>query len=222
MDGLATLVMFVRLPVPGETKTRLAVDSSPEHAANLARVMAEHLVNALLPQQREAWRLVIYGAPGERIARIENWLLEHHNREAVCAEPQPEGSLADRLEHAQTLGNGPLVFIGSDCPDVSSTDVHTALRLVKDERAVVGPALDGGFWLLALPGKITGIFRDVPYSTPDTLAVLESRLAGHGFSVTHLDKRRDIDTAKDWRALEGSLRSPLAARARRLNIDLPE
>ncbi len=213
MSAPPTVVLFVRLPVPGETKTRLAAGSSPERAANAARAMAEHIVAQLLAGTDRSWELVVFAAPGGRALEVGAWLFSGDTPSGVRIEPQPEGTLADRLEHAQSLGGGPVLFVGSDCPEIEARDIDDALEALARFDAVVGPAADGGFWLLGLRQALPGVFRDVPFSAANTLDVLLGGIRASGFSVLQLGLRRDVDTIEDWRGLPEATKAALRARA---------
>jgi glycosyltransferase A (GT-A) superfamily protein (DUF2064 family) len=87
--------------------------------------------------------------------------------------------------------------IGTDAPDITRRDVARAFALLKRHDAVIGPASDGGYWLLALEGPPPrGLFEGIRWSSADTRSDLEARLREHGLArIAHLRELADVDEA---------------------------
>ncbi|MFI9586240.1 DUF2064 domain-containing protein [Streptomyces sp. NPDC052236] len=201
-------MVIAKAPVPGRVKTRLTPVYSPEEAARLAEAALIDTLGAVLATPVGRRVLVLDGAPGD-------WLTS-----GIEVVPQCGGGLDARLAHAFGLceGEGPVLLIGMDTPQVTPELLGRGLELSAGE-AAFGPADDGGFWALGLAEPDPALLRGVPMSVPETGAVQRRRLDLAGLTVRELPVLRDVDTAEDARlvAAEAPLTrfaSTLAALAR--------
>lgn len=133
--------------------------------------------------------LALDGAPGP-------WLPEGF--EIVA---QVEGPLQRRLAAAWAAAGGPGVQIGMDTPQVTADELDLALDTLSGTDAVLGPALDGGWWLLGLQRSDPRIFSGIRMSRSDTGAHQLARLQAMGLRVGLLSARRDLDTFEDALAI---------------------
>jgi hypothetical protein len=127
----------------------------------------------------------------------------------VLLQQQTAGDLGQRMEHAlgQALRQaGYAVLVGADCPGLAITDIEEALQALEQGTDVVlGPALDGGYYLIAMRNRHAFLFEDMPWGSADILGLTESRLRTHGLSWHLLALRRDLDTPDDyveWKATD--------------------
>ena len=138
----------------------------------------------------------------------------------VPVEVQTTGDLGKRLNASFTTrfeeGYDRVVIIGSDCPELGSEHLHQAFRRLKDRPVVLGPAADGGYWLIGQrsPGGID--LSDLPWSSAITLEATRQRLRDLAQPWSELPELRDVDTVAD---LEWAMTYPggfgdLAARLR--------
>jgi hypothetical protein len=113
------------------------------------------------------------------------------------------------------------IQIGMDTPQVRPADLDRALDMVAPGRAVLGLAVDGGWWLIGLAGVDPArVFAGIPMSTPFTGDRQERRLRNLGLSVRHVPRRRDIDTAADLASVAAEAPSTRTARlAAALGLD---
>ncbi len=189
-----TLLVFLKSPVPGTVKTRLIPALGADAAADLYRVLAGQALRRTWPGEGEYERLLCF-APRDARARVESWLPGE-----VCV-PQAEGDLGQRMlvafEEAFRRGAERVAIIGSDVPWVSRDHVTRAFELLERSDVVLGPAPDGGYYLLGLSRPIPSLFHGIPWSTPAVLSVTSARAAGLGLSLGLLDPLPDIDTIAD-------------------------
>jgi hypothetical protein len=112
------------------------------------------------------------------------------------------------MEHA--LGkalqqSGCAVLVGADCPGLAVSDIEEALQALKQGTDVVlGPAHDGGYYLVAMRSLHTCLFEDIPWGSADVLRLTESRLRARGVSWHRLVVRRDLDTPQDYRDIRAA------------------
>lgn len=192
---MTAVALFAKAPRPGFVKTRLARDVGPARAAEVYRHVGARVAAAV----GAAFPLTVWYEPAGALPEMRAWLGEREFR------PQPLGDLGHRLGHAVgyhlARGDGPVVLIGADAPGVDAVVVADAVRGLERADVVVGPALDGGYYLLGLLAKAPALFEGIAWGSTTVLAETLSRAAAAGLSVARLDPLRDVDTAADLAAL---------------------
>ncbi len=116
---------------------------------------------------------------------------------------QEGDGLGQRLGHALAAAGGPALVVGMDTPQLSPRLLERAAASLAADGvdAVLGPALDGGYWTIGLERPDPGVFRDVPMSKADTCRIQARRLTELGLRWTRLPRLRDVDTYADARAV---------------------
>ena len=187
------LVVFLKAPRPGSVKTRLAETLGADAACAAYRQLVEHLLANLVPLPA----VELCFTPADASVEINPWL-----RTDWSACPQSEGDLGERLHAAFTehfLSEAErIVIIGSDCPDVTVTDIEDAWLALAGHDVVLGPALDGGYWLIGLRDPQPGLFTAMPWSTDAVFGETVRRARESGLRVATLRELADVDTAADW------------------------
>ena len=187
------LIVFVRAPRPGTVKTRLAQALGAERACAAYRRLAEELFSRLSTLEQVELRF----APDDARAEIKQW-----QRDSWELQPQGEGDLGQRLRaaFAQAFTNGArrVVIIGSDCPAVSVQDIQDAWAALRTSDVVLGPARDGGYWLIGLRQPRTGLFDAVAWGTEAVLSQTLRAAQAAGLKVRLLRELYDVDTEPDW------------------------
>jgi rSAM/selenodomain-associated transferase 1 len=200
------IVVFGREPVPGRVKTRLAREIGAESAARVYAATLEHtLAEARATGMPVA--LALADSPTGAWAPPAD----------IAVEPQGGGDLGERMRRAFerhfAADAEVVVLIGSDSPLVVATDVLSAGLAARQARVVLGPATDGGYWLVAQAAPGVDLFSGIPWSVPETLMATRERLAALGVEHVELTERPDIDTAEDLRrVLAGGTLAPALAR----------
>ena len=185
------LIVIAKTPEPGRSKTRLSPPLSLEGAARLAEAaLADTLAAAsACPVGRRV--LALDGEPGA-------WVPPGF--EVI---PQRGAGLAERLASAFEDVGGPALLVGMDTPQLAPALLADALaRLAHpDVDAVLGPALDGGYWAIGLEHADRRLFSGIPMSSERTFAAQVSRLRSAGLRVRLLAPLRDVDLIDDARAV---------------------
>jgi rSAM/selenodomain-associated transferase 1 len=191
-----TLVLFVRAPLLGTGKRRLARDIGDVAALRFQRSMIALLLRRLAKDGR--WRLRIVVTPDKTHRRARHW------RRGVEAVGQGSGDLGIRMRRAlETCRPGPVVLVGADIPALDARQAAAAFHLLGSRDLVFGPAEDGGFWLVGArhPRRLPPLFERVRWSGPealaDTLAGLPRRIR-----VGYVDRLEDVDDADAYRRLQ--------------------
>lgn len=188
-----SLFVFAKPNRFGVSKTRLARDIGPVEAARVNSMSTSRVLKAVIDPR---WQTALSVAPD--LATESRQPLWPGSLPRI---PQGGGDLGDRLTRAYNLApTGNVIFIGTDMPDLNRHDIWAACKALRRTECVIGPAEDGGFWLIGL-NKRTGShppFDNVRWSSADTLKDVERNL-GPARPV-YLETRRDIDDGEDWLA----------------------
>ncbi|HWK88847.1 MAG TPA: TIGR04282 family arsenosugar biosynthesis glycosyltransferase [Longimicrobium sp.] len=191
------LLVFVRAPVRGRVKTRLARAMGDDAALRIYRRLAEHTVMQAMRLAREdGVEVRIHHTPAAAGHAVRDWL-----GPGPLYLPQSGGGLGERMHdafaHAFANGRGRVVIVGSDLPDLDAELMRRAFTLLDAHRAVIGPARDGGYYLLGLTELPRGIFAGIEWSTPTVLAETLRRMRALGMVPMLLEEMRDVDEAAD-------------------------
>lgn len=200
MQDACAIVAFARAPELGRVKTRLASELGDPAALAAYHELGRACWQAVLAARSALGcrALVAFTpAPAEQVMR--DWL---GGADAYFA--QPAGDLGHRMlaAIAAALAGGAqrVVLIGTDCPQLSHPAMADALAALDDADVVIGPATDGGYYLVGMSRPHAVVFADVPWSSSLTLAITLERAAAAGLRVVQLSTLSDVDTAEDWRA----------------------
>lgn len=190
------LLMFTRYPEPGFTKTRLIPHLGPEGAATLQRRMTEHVLTQVTAAAQRLPLAVEVHFAGGSLAQMQGWL---GSAVTYCA--QSSGSLGDRLiaafDRSFALGRPGAIAIGSDCPALGGDHLAAALQALERVDVAIGPATDGGYYLIGLRQLETALFKDIDWGTDRVLEQTLAIVAFHRLTVELLPPLTDIDHPAD-------------------------
>lgn len=204
------LIVFTRYPEVGKVKTRLIPALGEEGAMVLHRQMAERTI-----KQARAWRERSGLSPAIDGA-IEVWFTggDEMQMAAWLGEDlgyvrQPEGDLGDRMatafREAFKQGYGSVVIIGTDCPGIDMEVLAEGFNLLEQRELVLGPAQDGGYYLIGLQRLVPELFRSISWSTAEVLAQTEALANSLDLTRAYLPELADVDLPKDlavWEAIK--------------------
>ena len=185
------LAVIAKEPVPGRVKTRLCPPYSPEQAARLATAALVDTLHCVRATSAARHVLVLDGEPGD-------WLPPGFDVVAQRGSGLGERLAAAFSDLTRTCPE-PVVLVGMDTPQLTPTQLTGAgaLLATTDRRAVLGPAQDGGYWLVGLSRPDTRAFEGVPMSQPHTGRRQAHQLVRCGYDLRVIDELCDIDTAAD-------------------------
>lgn len=197
IDDQFSLIIFARVPRAGHVKTRLAATIGDAAALSAYISLADRVIGAAARSSMYSITVAFTPATGEDAMR--EWL-----GPSLTLAPQTEGDLGARMstaiDAALHQGAQRVVVIGTDCPELTAPIIEDAFERLATADVVLGPASDGGYYLIGMSRLHVALFEDVPWSSPATLQVTLAHAKRLELSVALLDERRDIDTAADWRA----------------------
>ena len=206
--GPAHLLVFARLPELGRVKTRLAATVGPAEALRVYRhllAITEGAVAAAgipatvwLAEVSEQQRLGLETNPVQTLAP---WAGRHWRVQNAAFDLG--GRMAEAFAEAFGAGAGRVAVIGTDCPGLRPGILRQAFEGLQTHDVVIGPAADGGYYLLALRQPRPELFRQIAWSSPAVLTQTLAAAAGLGLRVHLLEVLNDVDTADDLRFLVG-------------------
>ncbi len=220
------LIIFTRYPEPGTTKTRMIPELGVEGAADLQRRMTDHLVLKVktLIEQRSLAVEIRFEGGSERLMR--EWL-----GPSFSYRRQGRGDIGRRMERAIADGfqDGceSVVIIGSDIPDISSAIIHQAFEELQKNNLVLGPAGDGGYYLIGMQKAdkdqaYRKLFETINWGTNKVLSQTFAAANQLGIGYALLDTLKDVDRPEDLKIWNRTLRSESDLTAKkRISIIIP-
>ena len=197
------LILFARYPSPGRAKTRLIPALGTEGAAALHRRLALRALRTASKACRIVPAALEVHFDGGTEQAMSHWL-----GDSARFLPQGAGDLGERMAGAfeESFGSGSTatVIIGSDCPGLSPDVVTAAFARLTETPVVLGPAHDGGYYLIGLSRPMPELFRGMPWGTDRVLADSLTVLQRQGCKPALLDPLEDIDRPEDlpaWRRM---------------------
>jgi uncharacterized protein len=199
---LNKLGIFVKSPVTGTVKSRLVPPLTPGQAAALYTAFLDDLFGRV----RQSRLLPTIFLAGERTPEVEarvppRWSLV----------PQAGGDLGERLRNAfDVLLDAPgarAAIIGSDSPDLPLAHVVRAFRALKHRDVVLGPSMDGGYYLIGLRAPAPALFEGIEWGTPSVLARTIEAVSRAGLTLSTLPPWYDVDDAASLALLRSLVRA---------------
>lgn len=192
----AGLIVFLRLPVKGKVKTRLAATLGDEAALEIYKKLVSITLEIVIRSEIPAYLFYTDGLPP---ADARDTRFSYHI--------QVEGDLGSRMTNALSFvlsRHQKALIIGSDCPELTPEILHVCCRSLDEKDIVLGPAGDGGYYLLGCSALHPILFANINWSTPSVLNHTIEKITGANLSCRLLEKLHDIDTAEDWIRYNGN------------------
>jgi len=192
------VLIFLRYPEPGQVKTRLAAQIGPEQAALIYKTIAERVVAELAAKKDgSCYDIRLYYTPAGREEPVRRWLGSAHG-----LYPQQGDDLGERLCHAleESLAAGyqRAIIVGSDCPGLTRDLIKQACALLAAHDVAIGPAYDGGYYLLGLKADRPELFSGIAWGSAAVLSQTQKKISCLHLTCGLLPVLRDIDLLEDW------------------------
>ncbi|MBW4676130.1 MAG: TIGR04282 family arsenosugar biosynthesis glycosyltransferase [Desmonostoc geniculatum HA4340-LM1] len=190
------LIIFTRYPEPGKTKTRLIPVLGSVGAANLQRQMTEHTIFQVKELQKLIDISVEVRFAGGDLQLMQDWLgLD------LVYQSQGEGDLGLRMARslfeAFQFGAEKAIIIGTDCPGVNAQVLATAFDKLHTFELVLGPAIDGGYYLIGLRQPIPELFANIEWGTAQVFQKTVEIAQKLNLSYVNLTPLADVDRPED-------------------------
>lgn len=189
----STLLVFIKNAIKGQVKTRLASSVGNEEALRIYHELLKHTREE--SQHLDCDKLVCYS---HYIEKDDEWqqagfipYLQHGNNLGK----RMSNAFEEALESSEKV-----VIIGSDCPQISTAMLQTAFDALDNNKIVLGPSLDGGYYLLGMSEFFPLLFQDMAWST-DSVCQNTIQKAKDNYNVTPsmLPQLSDVDYIEDWK-----------------------
>lgn len=187
------IIIFTRVPIPGQTKTRMMPALSPGACARLHTCFLKDIKRECLQTGHD---IFIFYTPEDRqqiLVRILGSMERYFIQEG-------EG-LGERMNHAFEkvfgLGYDECVLLGTDVPEMTASDLSCAFDVLLERDIVLGPTEDGGYYLIGMKKPIPVVFENQTYGQGSVLSNTVQTLKSNGYSVGFVSSHCDMDTAAD-------------------------
>jgi rSAM/selenodomain-associated transferase 2/rSAM/selenodomain-associated transferase 1 len=205
------LLLFTRYPCAGTTKTRLIPLLGAAGAAEIQQQMTEHVLSEMAPLQWQGLAEIEVRFTGGTRWQMRRWLSPSWR---YC--PQGVGDLGDRMARAFgeafSAGMERVVAIGSDCPQIDTALLASALAALDRADLVLGPALDGGYYLIGMRRFIPDLFQGIDWGTSQVFQQTMTIVGDLDLSLATLPALADVDRPEDltvWQQIKAQqARSP--------------
>ena len=199
MSADAPVILFVKAPVPGQVKSRLAGSLGGDAALELYRSFALDLLDTI---DSCGHPVEIFFTPSGARKAVVAWLGEGR-RYALQTGRELGSRMANAFRTAFTEGAARAILIGSDLPDLPGEVITDAFAGLQEQGAVIGPAVDGGYYLIGFRNDTfwPDVFNNIRWSTGSVFRETMERFAGIGSRVYVMRQWQDVDTAEDLRSL---------------------
>ncbi len=195
-----TVKVFIKNPKKGVVKTRLAVSVGEDQALSIYKKLLAYTKDLILEleAQKEVWY-------SKFIDNNDDWDLKNFAKKL-----QSGADLGERMKNAlkESFDEDPkqlVILIGSDCAELTQKVIEEAFEELRENDLVIGPAEDGGYYLIGMSKYIPGIFDGIEWSTENVLSQTLAKAKNEHASVFLLKKLNDVDTIEDWERVKGRL-----------------
>ncbi|WP_109832695.1 TIGR04282 family arsenosugar biosynthesis glycosyltransferase [Reichenbachiella versicolor] len=195
----STLIIFIKNPELGKVKTRLAKDIGDEKALHIYKMLLAHT------------RLITQNLPVQKQLHYSSNITETDSWKKYDKYVQIEGDLGQKMSHAFATvspSSQKIVIIGSDCAELTSEILLQAYAALDDNDLVIGPANDGGYYLLGMQKHHSELFDEVEWSTERVFDQTIDKANKIGLSIFTLPELVDVDTKADWDLVKSNFEFP--------------
>jgi rSAM/selenodomain-associated transferase 1 len=204
------LGVFAKQPIAGHSKTRLAQTTSAAWAERVAVAFLHDSLDRFASVDAECVLVYWPESAGGFFAKA--------GQDRYRLQVQSAGDLGQRLRHffssAHHDANTHAIAVGSDSPTLPIAYIETAFQLLATHDVVLGPAQDGGYYLVGMKQMHEPLFVDIPWSSASVLEKTVQQVTGESVSLAILPVWYDVDTEQDWAMMRGHIRA-----MRRAGID---
>jgi rSAM/selenodomain-associated transferase 1 len=186
------LIIFVKNPIAGQVKTRIARTVGNERAVQVYRHLLQHTQN--ITQGLPYHKVVYYG---DFINPSDDW--EGYDKRLQTGDDLGQRMLnAFREQISEGSSGDRIVIIGSDCLDITSNHIQLAFDALTIADVVIGPATDGGYYLLGMKQLFPFLFENMPWSQPELRQLTELAILQNSLTFELLAELTDIDEWEDY------------------------
>ena len=188
------IIIFAKEPIVGGVKTRLGKTIGMDKAARIYEVLLKNTLDTVSKLHNIDVHLFI--TPDCDSKYFDQWVYEPYI--------QRGNDLGKRMENAfediYGLGYKKIVIIGTDCPTLTTKILNLSFSRLEEEDVVIGPSVDGGYYLLGMNSNYSFLFKNIEWSTNQVLSQTKKHIRQHSLGMFQLPRLRDIDEEQDLKA----------------------
>lgn len=185
------LIIFVKNPIPGKVKTRLAKTIGEDKAVSIYKRLLQHTAKVTKPVEVDKY--VFYG---DYINHEDLW--DEHVYKKYLQQGEDLGErMLNAFSQVYEQEHEKVLIVGSDCLELNVNIINEGFQKLYETDVVIGPAEDGGYYLLGLKSLHTDIFKDIEWSTGNVLSRTIEILTAKGIEYSLLPTLSDVDEEKD-------------------------
>jgi uncharacterized protein len=192
-----SIIVFVKNPVEGNVKTRVAATVGHSKAVEVYLELLHHTKNIVAEMLTTNLSVRVNIYYGDFVNEADLWSdlnVKKHLQTGTDLGERMKNAFADQF----AAGAARVVIVGSDCLALNITHLRTAFEALENNEAVIGPALDGGYYLLGMSELKHVLFENKPWSEPSLRQQTEAELKAHHISYQLIEPLSDIDTWEDY------------------------
>ncbi len=208
------IIVMMKWPAAGRCKTRLATNIGSGKAASIQIQLINHSIAVLQGLERKGLAEIQFAISGVSFKAAKRWASRQGLKNIFL---QGEGDLGLRMkkqvlrvqkQQPNNSSGRTTILIGSDLPSLSQVDLIKAIEALKSHEIILGPCLDGGYWLLGLNEKLVNPvvnwpFYGIPWGTNNVLSQTILRAKQKGISHDLLLEKNDVDLIEDLSPWQG-------------------
>ena len=194
------LLVFAKYPAKGEVKTRLGAEIGHDNALKLYTSFVSHIINTMKNHidVDEIWCAV---SPKNKVEAFSSQFKGATSYFAQNADASLGTRLRDGISQLLQRGDNKVVAIGTDSPNMPAENITAAFKKLDRHDFVLGPALDGGYYLIGQSQIVESVFNDIEWSSEKVLQQSISKIKNAGCTYALLPPFYDIDTAQNLKQL---------------------
>ncbi len=193
MENVPIICLMLKAPQKGRVKTRLAKKVGNTTALEIYQRLVEHQLRQL-PRR---WPKQIHYTPRSALAKMEAWLGKGYHYI-----PQCNGDLGKRMVHAMKdafkNNASSVMFLGGDCPYITKTVLEEAKAALERVDIILGPAKDGGYYLIGLRRVEPKLFCNIDWGEAQVFSQTIQRIQSLGLKYQKLKLLEDVDDLQTW------------------------
>ena len=186
------LIIFIKNPELGKVKTRLAATVGDVKALEIYQILQGHTKNVTSSLPHDKW--LFYSS---EVDNNDSWDNDIYHKNVQSGDDFGQRML-NAFQHCFDLGYKKVCIIGSDLMEISGTIIQKAFDHLDGHDVIIGPAMDGGYYLLGMKALHRSLFHQKQWSTEDVLKDTIADITLNHLTYTTLELLNDIDTELDW------------------------
>ena len=197
------VILFSRIPIAGQTKTRLMPFLSGDECAGLHSAFLKDIFNTLKILKREVY---IFYTPEDEENYIDSNFNGYKEKKVQSGKDLGE-KMFNAIEYVLSMGYEKCILIGADVPEIKADSIEKGFEILNDMDIVLAPTMDDGYYMVGMKRAINVIFKNQHYGSKRVIDNTIEAAENNGFTVGLSDLYIDVDTKEDLKLLFSKIES---------------